>query len=120
MGMTPKYKTPEAMQKAIDAYFVQCDEEKKPYTVTGLALALDFADKKSLRDYQEKDEFSPLIKRAKLKVEMAYERRLSGANATGAIFALKNMGWRDQQHYEHGGSDLIAAIKRVGERDPPS
>ena len=43
MGMTPKYKTPEAMQKKIDAYFVQCDEEKKPYTVTGLTLALDFS-----------------------------------------------------------------------------
>jgi hypothetical protein len=30
-------------------------------------------------------------------VEMGYEMKLSGASVTGAIFALKNMGWADRQ-----------------------
>ena len=63
MGMHPRYKTPEEMQKVIDEYFESCEGEiltdadgnavlnkygmpvrigEKPPTVTGLALALGF------------------------------------------------------------------------------
>lgn len=33
-------------------------------------------------------------------VEMAYEHKLSTSNVTGAIFALKNMGWKDKSEMD--------------------
>jgi len=40
--------------------------------------------------------FCDSVKRAKLYVEMEYEKRLHGTSPTGAIFALKNFGWSDR------------------------
>jgi hypothetical protein len=31
-------------------------------------------------------------------IEIEYEKQLRSGNVTGAIFALKNFGWRDTQH----------------------
>ena len=33
------------------------------------------------------------------------KKRLHGTTPTGAIFALKNMGWKDSMDYKHGGID---------------
>ena len=41
-GRPRKYKTPEEMQVVIDQYFKECEINKKPPTITGLALALGF------------------------------------------------------------------------------
>jgi hypothetical protein len=99
-GQPAYYSTPEKMQAAIDAYF---DMPKCPNTITGLAYFLGFADRQSLNDYQERPEYSFIIKRARARVEMAYEEKLSGQNVTGAIFALKNMGWKDKTEVEQSG-----------------
>lgn len=95
-GQPPYYNNPIDLQKACDDYFIKCEEDKDPYTVTGLALALGFCERKSLIDYCEKVEYLHIIKKAKLKVEKGYEIRLSGNAPTGAIFALKNMAWHDK------------------------
>lgn len=105
VGRPPKYKTPEEMQAVIDEYFQRCDAEEEPYTITGLALALDLS-RTSLIDYanNKSDGFSYTVKRAKLKVESFLERRLFENAPTGAIFNLKNnFGWKDAQNVEHGG-----------------
>lgn len=47
------------MQKVIDEYFKTCDEKGEPYTITGLALALEL-DRRSLVNYSKDDEFFPL------------------------------------------------------------
>jgi hypothetical protein len=49
--------------------------------------------------------FSDSVKRAKLYVENAYETRLHSANATGAIFALKNFDWSDRRDLDVTSSD---------------
>lgn len=101
-GRPMKYKTKEELQKVIDKYFMECDRDKKPYTVTGLALALDL-DRKALITYGEKEEFSNTIKKAKAKVERWLEENLvSGqGNATGIIFNLKNnYGYKDRQELD--------------------
>ena len=36
-------------------------------------------------------------------VECEYEKRLAGQSPTGAIFALKNMGWKDKSEVEQSG-----------------
>lgn len=65
-------------------------------TITGLAYHLGFESRQSFYDYEEIEEFSYIIKRARLRVEMGYEESLKGNNVAGSIFALKNMGWKDK------------------------
>ena len=47
-------------------------------------------------DYQKNDEYSDTIKRAKLRIENAYEMRLIDRGNGGDIFALKQFGWSDK------------------------
>lgn len=110
-GRPVKWKTPEGMQKAIDAYFEYCksgEDLPVPPTITGLALALDLT-RTGLLEYCEKsDEFSYTIKKAKTRVEAYIERRLYEPNATGCIFNLKNnFGWKDKSEQEHSGTTNI-------------
>lgn len=70
------------------------------YTITGLALALD-TTRETLLDYEEKDEYSDTIKKAKLKVHNYVETKLFDGNATGPIFNLKNnYGWVDKSEQD--------------------
>ena len=108
-GRPRKFKSPEEMQEKIDAYFLECDEKKKPYVITGLALALD-CDRDTLLNYEndaDKAEFFGTIKKAKAKCHNYAEEFLyTGKNPVGAIFNLKNnWGWRDKQEHEHTGKD---------------
>jgi len=110
-GRPSFYTNPEDLQLACDNYFKKCKNDKIPTTITGLALSLGFSTRKSLLDYSEKVEFVNIIKKAKLKVECEYEKRLSGNSPTGAIFALKNMEWQDRQELTGaGGKDLNTHI----------
>jgi len=107
------YETPEDMEPAIEAYFDQCDEEKRPYTIAGLAYDLGFADRNALTEYEKRDEFSSTVKRARMRVErQRSERLVSGeGNVTGMIFDLKNnFGWKDKQELEHSGPDGGAMV----------
>lgn len=123
-GRPPKYKTKEEIQEKIDKYFESCykpvrvlikdsskyitltdengniiKEQYRPFTVTGLADALDMT-RQSLLNYSEKDEFFDTIMRAKRKCELYAEERLfdkDGAN--GAKFSLANNfeSWKDKK-----------------------
>lgn len=109
------YNKVEDMQKAIDKYFMNCDEQKKPYTITGLALALGFLSRQALINYEgytdiDDIKFYDTIKKAKLKVEQgAEEGLLSGKyNATGTIFNLKNnFDWKDKTEVENSGEQKM-------------
>lgn len=92
-----KYKTREEFQAVVDKYFADCDEQNKPYTMSGLALALDL-DRTTLVRYGDKDLFADLVKKAKARVEKMLEENLYRVgNNSGIIFNLKNnYGWRDQ------------------------
>ena len=94
-GRKPKYTEAETMQTAIDAYFDSLPEGKIP-TVSGLALALGFEDRQSLYDYAGKPEFSGTLKKAILRVADRVEELLLNGGGSGAIFWLKNHGWRDK------------------------
>jgi len=101
-GRPLKYGTVEELERAIDEYFCECDMLKEPYTITGLALALD-VDRRTLTNYSNKEEFFPTIKKAKLKVENYLEKRLiKDTSTTGIIFNLKNnFEWKDKQEIDH-------------------
>jgi len=97
-GRPLKFKTPEDMQEAINAYYAECKDDDIPLTISGLAYSLDLTTE-SLRNYADRDEFFATVRKAKQKVESSIEAgSLKGYNATGAIFNLKNnfAGWKDK------------------------
>ena len=92
-----KYKTQEQLQKGIDKYFKECDEDKRPYTISGLALSLGI-DRSTLVRYTDRDLFATQIKEAKQKVQAQLEENalMGKGNAVFTIFNLKNnYGWKD-------------------------
>lgn len=141
VGQKPFYETPDEMQEKIEEYFeyikgefhfetretenfeeikvVVWDRHPEPALITGLTLFLGFCDRQSLYDYQNnKPEFTAIVKRARLRVEMAYEFRLAEDKPVGAIFALKNMGWKDKQETEITGNGINLTIVRGNRNDP--
>lgn len=109
VGRPLKFKTPEELEAAIDAYFDACDranveELVKPYTMSGLAIAMGI-DRTTLCNYAHRDEFFNTIKKARAKVEEFAERQLyRSGQVAGTIFSLKNnFNWKDKKEIEHEG-----------------
>lgn len=97
VGKPLKWATPAELADAINAYLETTPSEE--LTVTGLCLAIG-ASKQLLIDYENRPEFSEIVKEAKLIVEHSYEVSLRKNGRTGDIFALKNFGWKDKQEVE--------------------
>ncbi len=97
-GRPLKFETPDILEEKINEYFKQCEEKGLKPLITELALHLG-TTRETLCDYNEKDEYSDSIKKAKLRCQVALERNLveGKVNPTGTIFNLKNnYGWRDK------------------------
>lgn len=90
------YESVEEIEEVIESYIIECKTKKEKPTITGATLYLGFCDKTTLYDYRDREGFSHSVKRLLLFVENGYEVSLQGNNVTGAIFALKNMGWKDK------------------------
>tara|TARA_R110000751_G_C13749296_1_gene478180 strand:+ start:111 stop:497 length:387 start_codon:yes stop_codon:yes gene_type:complete len=115
-GRPPIFKDKQELQSCIDEYLTNPPVkvvvtkdgpiEVPAVTITGLALHLGFESRQSLHDYEKRDEFSYIIKRARLEVENSYEFQLQHGNSTGAIFALKNMSWTDKTQTENLNVDM--------------
>lgn len=106
-GRPPKFKSVEELQIKIDAYFDMCDENNRPYTMSGLANSLD-CDRDTVLNYSKKEEYFGTIKKAKRRVEEYVECRLFQGKATGPIFNLKNnFGWKDKKEIEHNHNGVI-------------
>lgn len=122
-GAPPKYENANDLQAAIDDYFNNGVDKRQVVigkgenakvvelpipTISGLAYYLGFESRQSFYDYEKRDGFSYTVKKARLFIEREYEMQLSAGNTVGAIFALKNMGWMDQQKIDHttNGKDM--------------
>lgn len=127
VGRPKLYNSAEEMQKRIDEYFESCfraivvfnkdkckyetvkdengeivTEQYRPFTVTGLADALDMSRETLLR-YGEDEEFSDTIIRAKRKCELYAEERLFDKEGNkGAMFSLSNnfANWKNKQEID--------------------
>ena len=117
-GRPRKFQSVEEMDEAIEAYFFECDERTvpfvtkegdvlqipspAPYTVMGLANLLGLS-RQGLLEYQERDEYSDTIKKAKGRVHQNLEfRMLDGRGyGPGHIFGLKNnYNWKDKHEVD--------------------
>lgn len=137
VGRPPIYKTANEIEEKIDAYFKECEGgilkddngktvldkfgnpviiNRKPPTVTGLALALGFTSRLDLLRYQGKEEFRNTITRAKSMVEQYAEERLfdrDGSN--GAQFSLRNnfKGWDANKKNDDSGDGKITIVNNI-------
>ncbi len=105
-GKPAKYKTPKEMEDKITLYFQKCLKRGKfTPTVSGMTFFLGFESRSSLNDYCKKDEaYSHIIHKAKQFIENCYEGQLYTNTSAGAIFALKNMGWKDKIETENNST----------------
>jgi hypothetical protein len=123
MAMRRKFENAGELREKIDAYFADCLAEKKPFTVTGLALALD-TDRRTLLRYEteyDDQEIADLIRQAKARCEQDVENRLltGKGSPAGAIFWLKNnAGWRDVVDTHVSGSlDITGRLAGMSEEE---
>ncbi|MFD0765206.1 terminase small subunit [Mucilaginibacter lutimaris] len=72
------------------------DVEPEPPTLSGLALFLGFNSRNEFETYERNGEFANHVKRARLRVEAEYEKKLHYQSSTGAIFMLKSLGWAEK------------------------
>ena len=127
VGRPPKFKSVEAMERLIEAYFEGCrgevlrdaDDEPvlnkfgevvmvgaRPPTMTGLALALGC-----------KPQFEAVIRRAKSRIEQYTEERLFDRDGNrGAQFSLQNnfRGWKESRDVTLSaaeGADIMAEVR---------
>ena len=124
-----KFRSVKQLQDAIDAYFERCDNNIEtivtkegvvveipkpiPYTIEGLAVALDL-DRRTINNYSKDENFFPTIKKAKEKVlNKLTEMAVTGqAVPSISIFLLKNnYGYADktEQSIEHSGEITVKA-----------
>jgi hypothetical protein len=122
-GAPLKFKTVEILEEKIDSYFEHCEETKRPYTIGGLACALD-CHRDTITNYGKREKYFGTVARAKRKIEAYAEEQLFFAkNVNGIIFNLiNNFDWRDRREVKQevnldGGLDiaLIESRKRVRE-----
>jgi hypothetical protein len=106
----PQFSSADELDKLVDAFFKQLEGKKrtvpktsasktvdaKPATLTGLALHLGFHSREQFERYESKGKFAANLKKARLRIEAIYEKKLHQTTFGGAIFALKNLGWVDK------------------------
>lgn len=117
LGRPAFFDTPEQLQEAIDKYFETCKPtvlevngkpvldksgqpviELNPPTVSGLALSLGFANRQNFYEYGKKELFNYTVKKAIARIEnFAEHQLLTNQKPTGAIFWLKNHGWKAEE-----------------------
>jgi hypothetical protein len=93
-GRKPKIKPhirPQA-NTTVDSIGKAVDEKHDPPTLSGLALSLGFESILDLEVYEYQGPYKVHIRKARLLINAAYEKKLFNSNPSGAIFALKGMG----------------------------
>lgn len=103
---------PHVVQRIVDSGINEAGEtiwaprgvmtEQKPYTMTGLARSLGI-DRRTLKNYSDRDEFFPSIEGARSRCEEFAETMLYSPFSNGAKFNLTNNydDWTDKRAIDH-------------------
>lgn len=112
-GRPPVFKTPEEMQIKIDEFFVHCEVNDIIPLQGELVYFLGFAGRQSLTDYQNKENFSYIVRRAKQKCENALNN-LALQNKVNARIAQLNLstnyGYNEKTEIEHRTDNPIRIV----------
>jgi DNA-packaging protein gp3 len=87
------------------------DREPEPPTISGLALFLGFNSREAFDNYEQKGKFANTLKRGRLRVETIYEKKLHQPAPTGALFALKSMGWNEKPESKTTDIEPVKSLK---------
>jgi hypothetical protein len=139
-----KYRTPEALQAAIDRYFDDCDKrtrkivnrdgdvesvpDPRPYTLQGMGVSLDLYDTHWPEIYSNRNVgYAQAISRARAKILAQRVENLvhcDTRNTNGIKFDLtNNFGWKEKSEVEHSGSlavppaQLTVRLIRPGDKE---
>jgi hypothetical protein len=109
-GYPPAKKTTAGAKS--DSHIAQqsCAPESGPPTLSGLSYFLGFESREAFADYETNGKFSSLLKRARLRIEIAYEKKLHHQSSAGAIFALKSMGWNEKADDKTGNGPIFKTL----------
>jgi hypothetical protein len=124
----PIFKTARKLANKVQAYFryiegeyhpeIKSGKEQKVYsrepepaTITGLALFTGFNSRQELEDYEQNGEFGYVISRSRLQIEASYEKKLHQQAPSGAVFALKTLGWKEKSDERLVNETRIAGLK---------
>ena len=116
--------TADDIENKVNDYFNYCNENSKPFTMSGLALFLD-CSRMTLYQYEnelikfnniseeDKKRIIDTVKRANRMVEAYQEEQLFlGKSPVGTIFSLKNnFNWKDAQ--EINNNTNISAVNPI-------
>jgi len=89
------------------------DREPHPPTLSGLALHLGFDSLQAFDAYEKNGRFAAIAQRARLRIESEYEKMLHQQPATGAIFALKSLGWMEKTGSNHSELTSANAVLKI-------
>jgi hypothetical protein len=139
VGRPLKFKSAALLQVSIDEYFNSCFEErwqkrtdkegnetwhpaldrdgmiirdqKRPFTISGLALHIG-TNRQTLLNYEKEQEFFDTITRAKARIENYAEEQLfdkEARNIAGIQFNLTNnyKKWANRQELDHSGNMIV-------------
>lgn len=73
-------------------YIKVWDRGPEPPTFTGLTFYLGFNSRDEFSDYEANDEFAAILKRGRLQIEIAYEKKLHLQSPSGGNIRTKNDG----------------------------
>ena len=122
VGRPLMFGTPAELEAKINKYFEECPDKTTAIsddgtvivipapTISGLALYLGFCDRYSMWEYEQKPQFTSTIKKARARITNMYEAQLMRHSCTGAIFMLKNLGYRDKTEIESSGSLKVVTM----------
>ncbi len=117
----------DKLLELIEVYFADAGDDPKSKdnkavlpTIAGLALHLGFNSKDDFDVYESKGKFAAIIKRARFRVMAYYENRLHYPSPTGAMFALKSMGWHEKNKSAKQGKINSIKVKLIESGPEPA
>ena len=134
MAKPYKFTNAKEVEDKIEEYFNWCIEKDRPFTMSGLAYALD-TDRSVLVQYsgvgtqrylyegidpKELEGINNAIQRAKKRVQVFAEENLyrKQGQVNGVIFALKNNhSWKDQQEVINTAKEEGPDLSNLSEQE---
>jgi hypothetical protein len=107
----PEKKPLKTVKQAGDKTQKKTDGEQIPATIAGLALFLGFNSRQEFDDYETKGKFADVLKRARLRIEAIYEKKLYQQSSPGTIFALKSLGRNEGTAGKTKKSNTVKVLK---------
>jgi hypothetical protein len=115
---SPKVQNNTESLKSLRIKTSVAEAEPDPPTITGLALHLGFNSLKEFEQYEKAGRFASRLKRARLLITAAYEKKLHNSHHGGAVFALKEMGWHDRPDERSQHEDTPVITIKIIESGP--